>query len=168
MAETKKIAGAAGIGAALIAGAVALLPDYAEIEGSYSIVQANPYCAEVHITVPDEFTPDIVTLKMNNMEISKALLPDGYISTYPVIVSDTDRLTLDMYVRGEIAGYASFDGGGTLNISVNKNYLTDVEEETPAPTAEPKKTPAPTAEVWETSAPIAAADELMPETGGEQ
>lgn len=135
MAETKKIAGAAGVGAALIASIVALSPNYAEIEGSYSIVRANPYCAEVHISVPEDFTPDIVTLKMNGMEVSKTLLPDGYISTYPIVVSDTGRLTLDMYVRGELAGYASFDEDGTLDISVKKGYLTGTAEETPAPTA---------------------------------
>lgn len=132
MANKKKAAGAAGISAALIASAVALTPNYTGMEGSYTITQINPYCATVRISVPDEFTPDIVTLKMNGMEISKTLLPDGYISTYPVVVSDTDRLTLDMYVRGELAGYASFDDDGTLDISVKKEYLkteADKDEE---------------------------------------
>lgn len=131
-----------GIGAAGVAGATVVAtvltvsnPNTTQISGNYRISEVSPYRAEVHLSVPDTFTPDIVTLKLNDMEITKCLLPTGYLITYPTVVSDIDRLSLDMYVRNEEAAVATFNADGTLTITVKNEYLKGSETNTP--TVEP-------------------------------
>ena len=79
--------------------------------------------------MPEEFTPDIVVLKLNGMEVGKTLLPDGKIFTYPSVVSDTSRLSLDMYVRGDKAAEAEFDENGVLSIKASKKYVEEAAED---------------------------------------
>lgn len=119
--------------AALAVGVAVSIPDTTEIKGTYEIREVNPYCSEVRVSVPDEFTPDIVELKMNDLEVAKTLLPHGYISTYPTVVSDKDRLSMNMYVRGEEAATAVFNDGGTLAITVKDKYLHREESVTEEP-----------------------------------
>lgn len=129
MDKTTAIGAATIAAAAVTAGISAAIPNTTTIEGSYSIREVNPYQAEVRVTVPEEFTPDIVALKMNDMEVAKTILPQGYIATYPMVVSDTDRLSMDMYVRGEEAATAEFAADGRLVITVNDKYIKSREPE---------------------------------------
>lgn len=126
----KKALGIGAAAAAAVTAAVAVsVPGTTDIEGSYSIKEISPYKSEIRITVPEEFTPDIVTLKMNDIEVAKTLLPQGSISTYPTVVSDTDRLTLDMYVKGDEAAEAVFGEDGKLEIKVKNNYIKEDAED---------------------------------------
>lgn len=123
--NTKQTIGAATLAAAaLTVGVTTAIPDTTEIEGGYRIDIVNPYRAEVYLDVPEGFTPDIVALKMNDMNITKTLLPSGCLITYPTVVSDTEMLSLDMYVRGEEAATAVFDENGKLIITVKDKYLS--------------------------------------------
>ena len=127
----KKITAAiAGTGAAALTAALAITADpTADITGTYSISEVNPYTSVLSVAVPEEFTPDICELKLNDISIAKTLLPGGDISTYPVILSEPDRLSMDMYVRGDIAATAVFNDDGTITITVDKKYIRDGSEE---------------------------------------
>lgn len=128
MKINKKVTGAtAGVAATIIMATTALAPDTVELEGRYQAVPTNPYNAEISFEVPEEFKPDIVALKMNDVEVSKTLLPQGTITTHPVTISRPDLLSLDMYVRGEKAATATFDDDGTLDIVANKKYVNTEE-----------------------------------------
>lgn len=119
-------------GASAMAAAVAILVanNGAALEGSYEINNVNPYKSEVKVTTPEDFKPDIVVLKMNDMEISKTLLPNGIISTYPLAVSDTECLSMDMYIRGELAATAEFENNGLLKIALNEDAVNTKEGDT--------------------------------------
>ena len=89
--DKKTIGIGTGAAAAVTAAVIAATPNYKTINGTYKIETVSPYKAEIHMTVPDSFSPDIVTLELNGAEITKTLLPGGTISTYPVVVSDVSR-----------------------------------------------------------------------------
>lgn len=128
--ETKKVvtgAAAAAVATAVTVGGV--VGTKTDIDGTYGIVTDSPYRSQITVTVPEEFTPDIVVLKLNGMEVGKTLLPDGKISTYPSVVSDTSRLSLDMYVRGDKAAEAEFDENGVLSIKASKKYVEEAAED---------------------------------------
>lgn len=122
--KTKAVAGT-GAAVAALAAVMAVTPKTTQIKGSYDIDIVSPYRAEIQVEVPENFTPDIITLKMNDMEVCKTLLPDGELITYPTVVSDTDRLSVDMCVRGKLAGTAVFNEDGTLSITVDNEYIID-------------------------------------------
>ena len=131
--DNKTAAGVSIAAAAAVAGGImAAVPNTKELNGKYTIDKISPYLSEIRIDVPREFTPDIVTLKMNDMEVAKTLLPQGYIVTYPTVVADTSRLSMDMYVRGNEAATAVFNDDGTLTMTVKKSYIqSDTADETP-------------------------------------
>ncbi len=125
----KTIGVGTGVAAAAAAAVIAATPSYTTVEGTYRIETVSPYRAEIHMTVPDSFLPDIVTLELNGAEIAKTLLPGGTISTYPVVVSDVSRLSAEMYVRGENAATAEFKPDGQLEIKVKEKYVKEAAED---------------------------------------
>ena len=127
--DKKKIGIGTGAAAAVTAAVIAATPNYKTINGTYKIETVSPYKAEIHMTVPDSFSPDIVTLELNGAEITKTLLPGGTISTYPVVVSDVSRLSAEMYVRGENAATAEFKPDVQLEITVEEKYVKEAAED---------------------------------------
>ncbi len=130
MNTNKKTVGAAiGVTAAITAATFLSETPTKQIVGKWSVTTHNPYYATMKIEVPYEFTPDIVVLKLNDMEVDKALLPHEEIETLPIVFSNAENLSLDMQVRGEVAATAVFNEDGTLNISVNKAYIKERTED---------------------------------------
>ena len=120
MKNKKKKGLAAGASAMIAAVALLIASNGSSIEGTYEITNINPYESEMRISTPTEFKPDIAVLKLNDMEVTKILLPNGVISTYPLVISQPERLSMDMYIRGEKAATASFEENGILKIELNK------------------------------------------------
>ena len=87
-----------------------------DMYGTYQIYSIDDFKTEVHITVPDTFTADIVELYLNDNEVDKALLPDGKMVTHPIVTSDLSRIYVLFYVRGETVGVGTFSDNGTLII----------------------------------------------------
>lgn len=129
-------AGIAAVGAAASFATGSLLNEDIEVTGKYFVRPVNEYVSNLSIDVPDEFTPDIVTLKVNDLKLSDTLLPYGSFEVNPIFVKDMQYLNLEMYVRGEEAGTATFDDKGNLIIKAKKKFVNKDEEETtpPAPT----------------------------------
>ena len=130
MTSKKKKGIAAGASAMAMAVALIIANSGTAIEGSYEITNVNPYKSEVRIVTPEEFKPDIAVLKLNNMEVSKVLLPNDVIYTYPLVVSEPEFLSMDMYIRGEKAATASFEENGLLKIKLNESAASNAEEDT--------------------------------------
>lgn len=129
-------AGVAAVGAAASFITGSLLNEDIEVTGRYYIRPVNEYVSNLIIDVPEEFTPDIVTLKVNDLKLSDTLLPYGSFEVNPIFVKDMQYLNLEMYVRGEEAGTATFDDKGNIIIKAKKKFVNTDEEETmsPAPT----------------------------------
>ena len=121
-----------GTATAAVALATALFvgqPDSVVLEGSYQINNINPYRSEIAISVPDEFTPDICELKFNDLSVTKTILPQGTFAVYPIIAKNADRLSVDMYIRGELVGYGDFKENGVVEITTSEKYINKEESE---------------------------------------
>ncbi|MDD6484872.1 MAG: hypothetical protein PUF72_09945 [Clostridiales bacterium] len=128
---TNKKAITAAAAATIAAGAAvsgAIIGQTTDVEGSYGILNSSEYRSQITMKTPAEFTPDIVVLKLNGMEVGKALLPEGKIVTYPAVVSEKSRLSLDMYVRGDKAAEAEFGENGKLMIKAQRKYVREERE----------------------------------------
>lgn len=125
--KQKKIAGIGGALAAVAVAAIVAINGGGSIKGGYEIKEINPYKSEVHFDMPEKFTPDIITLYLNDMEIAKTILPDGFISTYPLVVSEPSALTAEMYIRGEKVATGKFRDGGVLDIEMNEELAKEAE-----------------------------------------
>lgn len=124
---------AVGAAAVLSAAAVAvgtMSSATEQIYGSYDIVRHNEYMSEIRLDIPSEFTPDICELKLNDLDIEKALLPYGTFKVHPMVVTEPEYLSLDLYVVGDKAATAEFQPGGVLCITVDKKYLPEDDTET--------------------------------------
>ena len=122
--KNKRVLIGGGVAAATLSSALFLAqPNSVKLEGVYQIKDINPYRSEIAITVPGEFTPDICELKFNDLSITKTILPDGVFTVYPIIAKNADRLSVDMYVRGELVGYGDFGEDGTIEITTSGKYI---------------------------------------------
>lgn len=96
----------------------------ADITGHYTITNVNEYTSEVVITLPDNFTPDVCTLKVNDLEVTKCLLPNGKFVTHPIVTSDVSNLSVDFAVRGEHVGVGLFEGD-EIHLKVKEEFIHD-------------------------------------------
>lgn len=94
-----------------------------ECKGSYIINEVDSYTTEVVLEVPDEFSPDIFTMYMDDFEVDKGIMPEGKVFTHPIVVSDLSRISVVFYVRGEAAGVGTFSDNGVLLIKVKEGFL---------------------------------------------
>ena len=122
--KNKRVLIGGGVAAAALSSALFLAqPSSVKLEGKYQIKDINPYRSEITITVPDEFTPDICELKFNDLSVTKTILPDGLFAVYPIITKNAARLSVDMYIRGELVGYGDFGENGTIEITTSGKYI---------------------------------------------
>ena len=128
--KNKRVLIGSGVAAAALSSTLFLAqPNSVKLEGKYQIKSVNPYRSEITITVPDEFTPDICELKFNDLSVTKTILPDGAFTVYPIIAKNADRLSVDMYIRGELVGYGDFGDDGTIEITTTKDYIKAVSDD---------------------------------------
>ena len=85
----------------------------------YHLTAVNEYVTEMSIDASEEMGADIVVLKVNGAEVDTALLPNGKLSSLPIVFSDLDNLSLDLYQRGKKIGTAEFNDK-TLTAEVRK------------------------------------------------
>lgn len=116
--KTKIIGGAAA--AAVAAAAVALSGMGIEkYDIDYHLTAVNEYVTEMSLDASKEMGADIVVLKVNGAEVDTALLPNGKLTSIPIVFSDLDNLSLDLYQRGKKIGTAEFNDK-TLTAEVRK------------------------------------------------
>ncbi|MBQ3124973.1 MAG: hypothetical protein IJC09_06105 [Clostridia bacterium] len=123
--KNKTIA-AAAIAGTLATGAVLTADNSTELYGTYSI-EKERYKAVITVDMPDEFSPDICTLKFNDFDVDKELLPNGEFVVYPLLADEPERLTLECTVKGEEAGVAEFLSDGRIKIYAKEKYVKELE-----------------------------------------
>lgn len=116
--KTKIIGGAAA--AAVAASAVALSGVGVEkYDIDYHLTAVNEHVTEMSLDASEEMGADIVVLKVNGAEVDTTLLPNGKLTSIPIVFSDLDNLSLDLYQRGRKIGTAEFNDK-TLTAEVRK------------------------------------------------
>ncbi len=127
MDNKKKAITATAIVGVLAAGAISTLGDNTQLYGSYNI-EKSQYKAVISVEMPEEFSPDICTLKFNDYEVDKELLPDGEFVVYPLLADAPENLTLECLIKGEEAGVAEFLSDGRLKITAKKKHVAEGRE----------------------------------------
>lgn len=128
--KDKAIAGGAAVLASAAIAAVGISGGETTLKGRYEIHNINAYESQINVYVPNEIKPDICELKLNDLTVTKTLLPHGVFHVYPIVASDTEYLSLDLYVKGDLAGTAEFLPDGELSITFDKKYVEEGEHET--------------------------------------
>lgn len=113
MSKKKLVGGIAG-SAAAVAAATALImttPGGREVEFTYEITDKNEYVTEMRIDAPEELSVDIVELNLNGTFVDKTLLPDGKLTSAPIVFEDLSNLDIKLYRLGTVIGTAKFEDG---------------------------------------------------------
>lgn len=128
--KTGTVAGSAvaAAAAALIAVSFNSAGD-AELDMNYKVTQNSQYSSSLVLEAPDSFTADIVELYMNGEPLTKCLLPDGELTSLPIVYTDMQNLSLKFYKLNEYVGEGEFRDDKTLHVTVDADVIKDNSKE---------------------------------------
>lgn len=125
--KTKTISGVAGaavVAAGITAGVTLTGTD--EIDLYYSLHSENNYTQTMTLEIPSNFTADIAELQLNGAEVTKCVLPQGELTTLPIVYTDLSNLQVKFYKLNNYVGEGKFEGD-KLVATVSKGVVTKGE-----------------------------------------
>lgn len=95
------------------------------IEIPYTIEEGSMVTSML-VQPPEELSSDVIELYCNDELVTKAVLPNGKLTSIPFIFTNLENLEIRFYKEGEVVGIGNFEGK-KLYGAIKDGVLEEVE-----------------------------------------